>query len=308
MKTFALGFVAMLATLLSASARTEESGTVSTAATPLAEHSEGSPVTIPQAQQFDFVSRINGRTYRLFVAAPAAAASGKALPVFYVLDGNWFFGTAAAISSGAQLDALVVGIGYPTDRESELNTRRIFELTPVADPAAQNPSGGGDALARVILEEVKPFIDSRFKTAPGRRAIFGYSHGGLLVLRILFRHPEAFDTFVAGSPSIWWKNRVILDDEESFAQRARTSELHLRLLITSGELEQYRGDDGAKLVAANRNRMVDNASELAARLGALAPQNVVVTRQIIADERHVSGAVPALVRGLFFATRDPSSR
>ena len=94
----------------------------------------------------------------------------------------------------------------------------------------------------------------------------------------------------------------MLQDEEAFSKRAKAGELHLRLLITSSGLEQYQGKDPALLAAAGKHRMIDNASELAARLSVLNPKNVSVLRVIIQDETHDSGILPALARGLAFAT------
>ena len=308
MNTRFLVVVAMLATVLSLSANAQTTEKPKAATMSLGENIEGVPVTLPQAKQYDFVSGINGKTYRLFVSEPAEAASGKAFPIIYVLDGNPLFATASAVSWWFQLNAIVVGIGYPNDSVSQWYTRRRFELTPIADPTEKNPSGGGDALVQVILEEVRPFVESRLKIEKGRQAIFGYSLGGLMVLRILFQHPTAFDTYIAGSPSIWFKYREVLQDEEAFSKRAKAGELHLRLLITSAGLEQYRGEDSAKLADANQHRMIDNASELADRLSGLDPQNVRVTRQILPDETHNSGAMASLVRGVIFATQAPTSR
>ena len=48
----------------------------------------GAPVVLPGARQYDFVSQLNGRPYRLMIWAPADAGPNKAYPVVYLLDGN----------------------------------------------------------------------------------------------------------------------------------------------------------------------------------------------------------------------------
>ncbi len=269
--------------------------------------SAGEPVTIPRARQYDITSRINGQAYRIFVATAPNAQPTAAQPVVYVLDGNMFFGDAAgavALQSalgGLVAPATIVGIGYPTG--TDIMRRRVMDLTPSAvGGPGQTGGGGGDTFLRVIEEEVKPFVMARYRVDSSKQSIYGYSLGGLAVLRSLFRTPTAFSTYIAASPSIWWNNREILADEEAFAKRARAGELHLKLLITSAGDEQYRGEDPKRLESERIvGRMVDNATELAARLAALNPNNVTVIRTVFEGELHITGTQAALSRGVRFA-------
>src|ERR1700719_4642547 len=86
----------------------------------------------------------------------------------------------------------------------------------------QYSAGGGDDFVHVLLEEIKPLVESHYQVDPERQIIYGKSLGGLLVLHLLFVHPEAFQTYIAASPSIWWDNRSVLSDENSFWQRIKT--------------------------------------------------------------------------------------
>jgi predicted alpha/beta superfamily hydrolase len=65
-------------------------------------------------------------------------------------------------------------------------------------------TGGNDAFLSFIIDELKPAIAKATQVDPGRQALFGHSLGGLFVLHALFSRSDAFDTFIAGSPSIWW--------------------------------------------------------------------------------------------------------
>jgi predicted alpha/beta superfamily hydrolase len=200
--------------------------------------------------------------------------------------------------------AIVVGVGYPTDDQQEMTRRRSVDLTPSVskDPNFNGGlSGGGDAFLRVLEQEVKPFVESRYKVDRTKQAVWGHSLGGLIVLRALLRNPSAFSTYVLSSPSIWWNDREILADEEAFSKRARAGEFHLKVLVTSAGDEQYRGDDPELLLAANRTRMVDNASELAVRLKALNSQNITVGRTIFEGEIHNTVPQASLSRALRFA-------
>ena len=200
---------------------------------------DGAPVVIPRAKQYDLTSRITGRTYRIMVATPFKADPAIAYPVVYLLDGSQAFGTAAATRqflNAVTAPAIIVGVGYPTDNPPELSRIRFLDLTPSVSKAeddAGRKTGEGDAFLRAIEEEVKPFVMARYKIDAAQQIFYGHSLGGLMVLRTLFRNPNAFSTYIASSPSIWWNNNEVLADEASFSKRARAGELHMKLLITS---------------------------------------------------------------------------
>jgi len=89
---------------------------------------------VPHASQYDLKSSQDGQTYRLSIAAPFTIDPKVAYPVLYVLDGNFFFGSAAYIEAklthdGDVTPAVVVGIGYPTDNWDEVRRRRYDDLS-----------------------------------------------------------------------------------------------------------------------------------------------------------------------------------
>lgn len=267
----------------------------------------GARVVIPRAQQYDLTSRINGRTYRLMVASPFQTVSGKPYPVLYVLDGNQYFGTAVeALTRQSMLhttgSGILVGIGYPTDDPQEVFRLRAFDFTLSApqDPKAVGRFGGADEFIRVLEEEIKPFVQARYNIDYAHQSIWGQSYAGLTALRILFRKPNAFSTYVFSSPSIWWNDREILADEASFISSIGASDLDLKVLITSAADEQYRGSDPT-LLAGETMRLVDNATELAERMSAFNPQRIKVTRTIFDGEVHNTVPTASLSRTMRFA-------
>jgi uncharacterized protein len=264
---------------------------------------EGEPVTIPHARQYDLTSKVNGQQYRIMVSAPRGAKPGATYPVVYILDGNYYFATACDTLFVNKFAAIIVGIAYPTDDYAEIITRRTFDMTISASSPGRPAGhyGGGDAFLRTIEEDVKPFINARYPSDTSRQILYGCSLGGLMVLRQIFRHPEAYSTYIAASPGIWWNDKEVLADEEAFSRQVKVGGLHLRLLITSAADEQYRGRDVAQLATASKTRMVDNAAELGVRLAALSPGNLKVVYTVFAGENHVSSSEANLSRGLRFA-------
>jgi predicted alpha/beta superfamily hydrolase len=265
-----------------------------------------SPVTIANTRQFDFTSKVNGQTYRVMVYVPPSLDLGRPQPVVYVLDGSYYFGAAVDEVAVNKLAGIVVAVGYPTDDHDEVQRRRTFDLS-LPNAKADPKYGGGDAFLRVLDEEVKPLVAARYPVDPARQSLYGHSLGGLMVLRELFRNPSAYSTYIACSPSIWWDGRAVLGDEAAFARRAKAGEVHLRLLVTSAGDEQYHGTDPATLAKTQKGvRMIDNATELAARLAAVDPADLKVTREMIPGETHTSGAIASLCRALRFAL-EPTS-
>jgi len=309
-----LGLVLLLATPVAAQRPSSKAPlapaeTSQLASTRSVEPQEGAPVAVARTRQYDLTSKINGRIYRVFVSTPWKADPAKAYPVMYVLDGNLSFApTAIEVDNRAAAErdmaAIVVGIGYPTDDIDVLRTRRNFELTMSARPGdKEGQSGGGDVFLRVLEEEVKPFVAARYKIDRTKQTLWGYSLGGLMVLRQMFRHPEGYSTYVAASPSIWWNNREVLTDEATFVRRAKAGDVHVRILLTSAGDEQYRGDDAKRRAAADNSRMIDNASELAGRLASVSPANVTVARVIFPEETHASVPLASLARAVTFALK-----
>lgn len=282
------------------------------------------PVVIKGAQQIDFSSKINGRAYRLFVAAPLLPPPSGGYPVLYVLDGNAHFGTAietARLQSFAPgvSAAIVVAIGYPTDDRLDIEKRRSFDLTLPAskDVGALLPGmtpddfGGLDAFLDVVEKEIKPRAAALYRVNPAESALFGHSFGGMAVLHALFERPTLFRTFIASSPTIYWANRALLTEELAFARQVERGEVAPRVLITVGGEESalwtslppgnpFTLDQVNSIIRSVR--MVEEASALAQRLAAArGPSAYKVVGTVFPDESHLSEPPAAISRAVRFA-------
>lgn len=282
------------------------------------------PATVGTSQQIDFTSAVNGKTYRITVAKPYAFPPKGGYPVVYVLDGGAYFGTfagAARLRSalGAELaPAIIVGISYPSESMLVAQSRRMLDLTHNAPDAAQRARdatsgpveyGGAEAFYKVIETEVRPRVAAVAQVAQGKDVLFGHSLGGLFVLHTMFQHPDAFRTYLALSPSIWWTGRSVLKDEAAFAAKVIGGQLTPRVFIGVGGEEQtppaelppgYTAEQMAKL--NGDARMVDNTTELAGRLKALkGAAGYKVESKVFAGQSHMSVPWEALNTMLNFA-------
>jgi predicted alpha/beta superfamily hydrolase len=172
-----------------------------------------------------FASKIIAAPRDVIVYLPPGYRSGdRRYPVLYMHDGQNLFDPATGfagqewrldetaeqlIAAGKIQPLIIVGI-YNTGGQ------RTREYT----------SGMGDSpptYARLIVEELKPFIDSRYRTlqGPQNTGLGGSSLGGLVSMAIGLQYPNVFGKLAILSPSVWWNDRVILHELERYGDKAR---------------------------------------------------------------------------------------
>lgn len=92
---------------------------------------------------------------------------------------------------------------------------RNHDYTPWPLPAVTSGApafgGGGEDYLRVLVEEIKPYMDSNYLTLsePQHTGIIGYSLGGLISLYASYRYPGVFGRIGLLSASFWYEG--ILD-------------------------------------------------------------------------------------------------
>jgi predicted alpha/beta superfamily hydrolase len=160
----------------------------------------------------DFRSEVLGLERRIWVYLPPMYDEDpdRRFPVLYMHDGQNVFDGATAFLAGKEWEAdeaaerlieegriepLVI---VAVDNGGE---RRADEYTPTTVPG----EGGGqiDGYARMLVEELKPWVDETFRTRPGREdtGIAGSSYGGIASLWIGLTHSEVFGKIAALSTS-----------------------------------------------------------------------------------------------------------
>ncbi|MFY7857648.1 MAG: alpha/beta hydrolase [Rubrivivax sp.] len=140
--------------------------------------------------------------------------------VLYMHDGQMLFDPATTwnrkawavdavaaplIARGVLRDFLVVGPfnGGPA-RHAEYYPQKFLDHLPtdVREPFVDKALQGrprSDAYLRYLVEDLKPFIDARYRTRPGRddTVLMGSSMGGLISLYGLLEHPGVFGAAAA---------------------------------------------------------------------------------------------------------------
>lgn len=147
---------------------------------------------------------------------PSYDTSGRRYPVFYLHDGQNLFDATTSFAGEWQVDetmealsqegieAIMVGI-------PNAGKERLDEYSPFHAPGLGG--GRGDVYLEFVIDEVKPAVETRFRTLPGpaHTGIMGSSMGGLISLYAFFRHPETFGLVGVMSPSLWFARNAIYD-------------------------------------------------------------------------------------------------
>jgi predicted alpha/beta superfamily hydrolase len=173
----------------------------------------------------NFASQFLGNQRTLIVYLPPGYEhdSERHYPVLYLHDGQNVFDRATAfmgqewqvdetaqtlIEQGKIEPLIIVGI-------YNMGEQRIHEYTQTHDDRKQ--AGGQAGLyGRFLVEEVKPFIDRRYRTLvePQHTGLGGSSLGGLVTMHLGLRYPHYFGKLMVMSPSVWWDRGVILREVE----------------------------------------------------------------------------------------------
>lgn len=198
---------------------------------------------IERYETFHFHSAIlpDDRTVFVYLPPQYAAEPDRRFPVFYLHDGQnlidpqtsyipgrtWRADQAADGTNAAGQAAPVILVGI-----ANTGLRRMAEYTPTRD--FRMGGGEGAQYGRLLVEEVKPFIDAHYRTLPGpaTTGLGGSSLGGLITLYLGLQYPGTFGLLAVLSPSIWWDHRSVL----TFVQAAKPKpNLRIWLDIGTGE-------------------------------------------------------------------------
>jgi predicted alpha/beta superfamily hydrolase len=169
----------------------------------------------------------NDRTVLIYLPPAYEPATADRYPVLYLHDGQNVFDQATSFGDEWRVDEtaqelITAGRIEPIIVVGVYNTgdRRIDEYTPT--PAPEGDIGGhADDYGRMLVEELKPFVDETYKTLPdaANTAMGGSSLGGLLTMHLGLRYPNVFGKLAVLSPSVWWDDRVILRDVEAIPEK-----------------------------------------------------------------------------------------
>ncbi|MFZ0062188.1 MAG: alpha/beta hydrolase-fold protein [Pyrinomonadaceae bacterium] len=185
------------------------------------------------------------------------SAKRSRYPVIYFHDGqNLFDGatsfiagkewrvdeTAQALIAAGKIEPLIIVGVYNT------GTERINEYTPAAD-SKYKQGGKADSYGRMLVEELKPFIDRTYRTRRGAKdtGLGGSSLGGLVSLYLGLKYPHVFGRVAVVSPSVWFANQQIIGFVAALPKKPR-----VRIWMDIGTREGRNQEEAQQTVKGAR--------------------------------------------------------
>jgi predicted alpha/beta superfamily hydrolase len=181
----------------------------------------------------------------------------KRYPVLYVHDGqNLMDPTTAFLGTDWQLDEtantlmaaswlqefIIVGIYNTPDRNTEY-------------------TGGlrGQNYAQFVILELKPFIDSIYRTRPDFRntAVMGSSLGGLISLYFAWWYPDVFYQAASLSGSFFWNRKALIKQIQNYAGPKKRIRIYLDVGSREGLLRSEYFEMVKALEAAGYTKGLD---------------------------------------------------
>ena len=179
-----------------------------------------------------YMSRLHQKR-KIFIYLPNDyETSKKRYPVLYTFDGHNLFLDASATYGRAihiqdhieKLGLDLIDVGQEC---SHHGNDRLKEYAPYSfyDPEFGSFEGLGQDTMDFFVHELKPYVDSHFRTKPTRRNTFiaGSSCGGLMSLYALYAYSHSYSKAVVVSPYILESIETILKDIQSAEIQKNTS-------------------------------------------------------------------------------------
>ncbi|CAG0928820.1 Carbohydrate acetyl esterase/feruloyl esterase [Thermoflexales bacterium] len=181
-----------------------------------------------------FKSDVIGRRQHYFIYLPPCydADAEARYPVVYLLHG-------IPMDERHWLDEGIVEAADKLFGSGELPP--FILVMPHGDNYVYTDTSGGDkSFEGVLVNELIPAIDSRFRTLadPEHRAIGGISRGGVWALEIAFLHPELFDAVGGHSPALS-VNRATADYDPLVLAKSASID-QLRIFLDAGDRDWTR--------------------------------------------------------------------
>ena len=202
-------------------------------------------------------------------------------PVIYLLDGSAdedFIHIVGLVqfNSFEWVDqvpkSIVVGI-------ATVDRRRDFTFpTSIKEDLAKYPTTGhSDRFIAFIEKELQPYIHSTYKTNQDQ-TIIGQSLGGLLATEILLKKPSLFNKYVIVSPSLWWNNGSLLNQNVKQLQSPNSSKTAIYIGV---------GKEGLTPTLQPRI-MEDDARALVNKIKSVNNKNLSVAFDYLPKEDHAT--------------------
>jgi uncharacterized protein len=245
-----------------------------------------STATAQNGAQLRIKSEVLGEERVALVRTPPGyEAGGQRYPVLYMTDGAGHLGHTVAtieflVRNGRMPEMIVVAITN-TDRTRDLTpTKAVMNREEGGEPIQFPTAGGADKFLAFIETELIPKVEATYRTHP-YRVFAGHSFGGLFALHAFLSRPDAFNAYIAVSPSMQWDNQLMVRRGEAFFKDRK--ELNKTLFVT---------------LADEKGEMRAGFDKFRALLAANKPKGFASDSMLMEDEDHGSVVMRSHYHGL----------
>lgn len=240
-------------------------------------------------------SEQTGRDYTLLVNLPPSYEPGtnKKYPILYYTDAQWDVSLLHNILGKCYYDRtlpeiITVGISYP-DPHANYGKLREWDLTPAKEdrPGGEN-RGGGPQFLEWVVDDLVPFVESKYPVDPDARAWGGVSLGGFFALYLMYEESELFDRIISISPAIIVDRGHTFRQDQAFA--ASNDTLETRLFVCYGT-EEY-------------HKFSDPIAQYQKTISGRGYKGLELRNWQVEGARHGSVAMDGWTRGLWWAFKD----
>lgn len=168
--------------------------------------------------------------------------------------------------------SIVVGIAT-VDRKRDFTFPTAIE----GDKKRYPTTGHSDKFISFIEKELQPYIQAKYKT-DANKTLIGQSLGGLLATEILIKKPALFNKYIIISPSLWWDNASLLNQDSEIRENTFKQQTDVYIAV---------GKEGLTPTEIPRVMEVD-ANLLTEKIKGFKNKNVKVYFDFLPQENHAT--------------------
>ncbi|MTI41650.1 alpha/beta hydrolase [Fulvivirga lutimaris] len=219
---------------------------------------------LPKIQVIPITDAQHGRSYDLYVKLPESYSGGEELryPVIYYTDALWHIEMLSGTTEYQMENVILVGISWQKDLDNKLlkeagahvSRYRDYSIKPSSNPEYQEKYQFGHAKDHLafIRNDVIPYIESNYRTAPNNRTYFGYSLGGEFGAYALLTQQNTFNNYILGSPSL--KGEIPFLSEIQPVSTLSQNALKANIFVSYGNLEDELGKHTDAFISLLENK------------------------------------------------------
>jgi len=219
----------------------------------------------------------------------------ESYPLLVVLDADPLLGLLKTLNflwaeDGKAVPVILVGLPFGASAETIWVNRSHYLLpNPVGvidyygNAVPLNSGGGAPDLAKFIQDEVLPKVLASYSVDSNRVGLAGFSMGGLFAAWHLVTYPDVFNDYLIIAPPLAPPFVDSAFGRETMVLRRRGFKRPTRLYVAHAENDLEYVLTGASSWAAGWQETDD--------------ANLSFHSEVIRDQRHDAGAIPALING-----------